>query len=143
MTHRTIHIRSWRVDVFIEDNATAPYNLQGHFKEMDEVIDCLIGIGANDDIVEKAGRMLFEEHPNQAFTYSNGRRTCIYIGWTTSGEEFLNSMIHEIRHLVDHIAAFYGLDNNEAVGYISGDAALLLAEDICEHGCPHCRKEEI
>ena len=33
-------------------------------------------------------------------------------------------------------------DNNETVGYLSGDAAFLLAEDICEHGCPHCGKEE-
>ena len=132
MTHRTIHIRSWRVDVFIED---------GYHPDM--VMECLEDMGAENDILEKAHGLIVENKPNQAFTYSNGRRTCIYIGWTTSGEEFLNSMIHEIRHLVDHIAAFYGLDNNEAVGYISGDAALLLAEDICEHGCPHCRKEEI
>lgn len=80
--------------------------------------------------------------PNQAFTYSNGRRTTIYIGWTTSGEEFINYMIHEIRHLVDHIAEYYGLDNNEAVGYLSGDAAFMLAADICEHGCVHCGKDE-
>ena len=132
MTHRTIHIRGWRVDVFIED---------GYHPDM--VMECLEDMGAENDILEKAHGLIVENKPNQAFTYSNGRRTCIYIGWTTSGEEFLNSMIHEIRHLVDHIAAFYGLDNNEAVGYISGDAALLLAEDICEHGCPHCRKEEI
>ena len=132
MTHRTIHIRGWRVDVFIED---------GYHPDM--VMECLEDMGAENDILENAHGLIVENKPNQAFTYSNGRRTCIYIGWTTSGEEFLNSMIHEIRHLVDHIAAFYGLDNNEAVGYISGDAALLLAEDICEHGCPHCRKEEI
>ena len=132
MTHRTIHIRGWRVDVFIED---------GYHPDM--VMECLEDMGAENDILENAHGLIVENRPNQAFTYSNGRRTCIYIGWTTSGEEFLNSMIHEIRHLVDHIAAFYGLDNNEAVGYISGDAALLLAEDICEHGCPHCRKEEI
>ena len=132
MTHRTIHIRGWRGDVFIED---------GYHPDM--VMECLEDMGAENDILENAHGLIVENRPNQAFTYSNGRRTCIYIGWTTSPQEFINSMIHEIRHLVDHIAAFYGLDNNEAVGYISGDAALLLAEDICEHGCPHCRKEEI
>jgi hypothetical protein len=142
VTHRTIHIRGWRVDVFIEDNANAPYNIQGHFNEMDEVIDCVIGIGANDDIVEKATRMLSEGNPNQAFTYSNGRRTVIWIGKTTSAEEFINSMIHELRHLVDHIAEYYSLDNNEAVGYLSGDAAFMLAEDICEHGCRHCNQTQ-
>ena len=130
MTHRTIHIRGWRVDVFIGDGY-----------HPDEVLDCLEDMDAPDGIVEKAQAMMYDGRPNEAFTYSNGRRTCIWIGKTTSSEEFINSMIHEIRHLVDHIAEYYGLGNNEAVGYLSGDAAFLLAEDICEHGCPHCGKE--
>ena len=131
MTHRTIHIRGWRVDVFIED---------GYHPDM--VMECLEDMGAENDILENAHGLIVENRPNQAFTYSNGRRTCIYIGWTTSPQEFINSMIHEIRHLVDHIADYYGLSNGEAVGYMSGDAAFLLAEDTCEHGCPHCGKEE-
>ena len=134
MTHRTIHIRGWRMDVFIggkdRDNG------------LDDVLDTLEAMGAPFDILVRCEEMVNGGVPNQAFTYSNGKRTCIYIGWTTSGEEFINSMIHEMRHLVDHIAEFYGLSNGEAVGYISGDAAFLLAEDICEHGCPHCGKDE-
>lgn len=129
MTHRTIHIRGWRVDVFIGDGY-----------HPDEVLDCLEDMDAPDGIMEKAQTMMYDGRPNEAFTYSNGRRTCIWIGKTDSHEEFLNSMIHEIRHLVDHIADYYGLSNGEAVGYMSGDAAFLLAEDICEHGCPHCVK---
>ena len=133
MTHRTIHIRGWRVDVFIESFQDNP---------MYDVLGCLESMKAPNDVLAKAKDLMWENKPNQALTYSKGRRTCIYIGWTTSPQEFINSMIHEIRHLVDHIAEYYGLDNNEAVGYLSGDAAFLLAEDICEHGCPHCGKEE-
>jgi hypothetical protein len=129
VTHRTIHIRGWRVDVFIEDSGF-------------DVTRCLEDIGAPEDIMERAYGMISDGNPNQAFTYSNGRRTCIWIGKTTSPEEFINSMIHEIRHLVDHIAEYYGISNGEAVGYMSGDAAFLLAEDICEHGCPHCKTEK-
>lgn len=129
MTHRTIHIRGWRVDVFIEDSGF-------------DVLHCLEDMDAPEDILERAYGMISDDNPNQAFTYSNGRRSCIWIGKTTSSEEFINSMIHELRHLVDHIAEYYSLGNNEAVGYLSGDAAFLLAEDICEHGCKHCGKEE-
>lgn len=134
MTHRTIHIRGWRVDVFID----------GHDKGngLDEVLDTLEAMGAPFDILARCEEMVNGGIPNEAFTYSNGKRTAIYIGWTTSGEEFINSLVHEIRHLVDHIAKYYGIENNEAVGYLSGDAAFLLAEDICEHGCVHCRKDE-
>lgn len=120
------------MDVFIDDG-------RGGARE---VPDCLLEMGAPNDILEKAYGLIEENRPNQAFTYSNVRRTCIYIGWTTSSEEFLNSMIHEIRHLVDHIAEHYGLENKETVGYLSGDAAFLLAEEICERGCLHCDKQE-
>jgi hypothetical protein len=133
MTHRTIHIRGWRVDVFISDERW-PY--------LDEVVGCLKSIGADAGIIDKAVDAMGSGEPNRAFTFSNGGRTCIWIGWTTSGSEFINSMIHEIRHLVDHIAAYYGIENNEAVGYMSGDAAFALAEDICMHGCPCCGKED-
>lgn len=132
MIHRTIQIRGWQVDVFIDEG----YHPDG-------VIECLKVMRAPNDIVERAYGLIEENIPNQAFTYSNGRRTVIYIGHTTSGAEFLNSLIHEIRHLVDHMAQYYGLDNSEEVGYISGDAAFLLAEDICAMGCEHCRKEEL
>lgn len=127
MTHRTVHIGGWRVDVFIEDGY-----------HPDTVLDCLDDMGAPEAVVERAQAMMYDGRPNEAFTYSNGRRTCMWIGPTTSPDEFLNSMIHELRHLVDHIAEYHGLDDTESVGYLSGDAALLLAEDICRHGCPHC-----
>lgn len=134
MKHRTVHIRGWRVDVFIDDGK--------YYVDMRKLNEVLDEMGAPYEITEKADSLVTEDVPNQAFTYSRGRRTCIYIGRTTSPEEFINSMIHEIRHLVDHIAEYYGISNGEAVGYMSGDAAFLLAEDICEHGCPHCKTEK-
>jgi hypothetical protein len=105
-------------------------------------MECLEEMGAPNGILERAHGLIVENNPNQAFTYSNGRRTVIWIGKTTSAEEFINSMIHELRHLVDHIAEYYSLDNNEAVGYLSGDAAFMLAEDICEHVCGHCNQTQ-
>ena len=130
MKHRVVHIKDWQVDVFIEDGY-----------HPDEVMECLEEMGASNGILERAYGLVTENRPNQAFTFSVFRHTCIYIGWTASGAEFVNSLVHEIRHLVDHIADAYGLGtNNEKVGYLSGDAALLLAEDICEMGCGHCRK---
>ena len=134
MTHRQININNWLVDVFIDDGK--------HF-DIDEVLEVLYGMGASFEIMEKAEYMMQGFKPNEAFTFSVWRHTCIYIGWTTSGSEFLNSMKHEIRHLIDHIANAYGIKTNgEEVGYMSGDAAYQLAEDICRFGCEHCRNQE-
>ena len=135
MTYRTIHIRGWRVDVFIDDGR--------HF-DIDRVLGLLYGMGADFETMEKAEDVMLGVLPNEAFTFSTWRHSVIYIGWTTSGAEFLNSMRHETRHLIDHIADAYGLDTKgEEVGYMSGDTALLLAEDICRFGCEHCRKEAV
>lgn len=135
MIHRTLYIRSdWKVDVFIDTDKKGTY--------LDEVLDCLESMGAPFRVMERCEEIVASGKPNQAFTYSNSKRTCIYIGWATDGSEFINSVVHEIRHLVDHIAGYYGIKGNgEQVGYISGDAAIMLAEDICKYGCPHCRKE--
>ena len=134
MMHRTIYIRGWRVDVFIDDGNEDVF--------VGEINICLDDMGAPDDIVERCNELIIEGKPNQAFTYSNGKRTCMYIGWTTSGDEFINSIVHELRHLVDHIADYHGLVDDEETAYMSGDAAFLLAKEICEIGCPRCRKED-
>lgn len=131
MKHRQIHINNWFVDVFIDD---------GGVFDIDSVLRLLYDMGASFDIMDEAEYMMQGYKPNEAFTYSNGRRhTCIYIGWTTNGAEFVNSFVHELRHLVDHISSYYGIGNGEAVGYMSGDAAFLLADDICRLGCPNCK----
>lgn len=134
MIHRTLLIGQWSVDVFINDN--------GDRTDFGPVTDCLFKMGASDSVIEKAERMMDSGRPNEAFTCSMGNHSCIYIGQTTSGEEFINSLIHELRHLIDHIANHYGITDGETVGYMSGDAAMLLAKDICELGCPRCGKEE-
>ena len=133
MTHRTIHIRNWRVDVFIDDGS--PFDIE-------EVLGLLYDMGASFETMEDAERIMLGVRPNEAFTFSVWRHSCIYIGWTTTGSEFLNSMKHEIRHLIDHIANAYDIRlDGEDVGYMSGDAAYLLAEDICRYGCEHCRQQ--
>lgn len=133
MIHRRLDIRNleWRVDVYIDDGSVDP----------EEVLDCLCSIGASVRSIRKAERLFDRDLPNEAFTCSpRSGFTCIYIGRATSGEEFLNSVVHELRHLVDDIARYYHIGNGEAVGYISGEAAFMLASDICRLGCPNCTK---
>ena len=132
MIHRVIHIRGWRVDVFIDD---------GDSNGFSELRSCLIEMGAHGSVLEKAADMYYEYKPNEAFTYTNVGRSCVFIGQTTDKAEFINSVVHETRHLIDHIASATGIEmNGEDVGYMSGDTAYLLAEDICKMGCPCCGK---
>ena len=78
---------------------------------------------------------------NEGFSWPDSRlmRSCIFIGPTTSGAEFLDSFTHELRHLADDIATFLGINlRGEEVAYLTGDTTRDLAEVVCRLGCPDC-----
>lgn len=64
----------------------------------------------------------------------------IVIGPTTSGAEFVDTLVHEVHHLAVAIASSLGIDiESETPAYISGDSARELADVICRMGCGNCR----
>lgn len=73
------------------------------------------------------------------------RASVVVIGHATSVEETVNTFSHELRHLVDDIAAVCGITvSGEEVAYLTGDIALTLASSllhiVCE--CPICSSHE-
>lgn len=128
MIHRVLGIGRWVVDFLF---ATKWY-------DMDGVLACLYDAHAPDYIMEQAEELMLSCEYNCGFTYTNQnrRRAVVLIGPTTSGEEFQNTIVHEIRHLADAIAKSLGVPlDSERPAYISGDTAKALAEVICELGC--------
>ena len=82
------------------------------------VLACMYDIGASSDVL----------------------RAVVVIGPTSSGKQFVNTLVHEVHHLAVAIADSLGHDlESEVPAYLSGDAAMALAETVCEFGCSHCR----
>ena len=128
MLHRVLAIGRWVVDFLF---ATKRYDVDG-------VLACLYDAHAPDYIMEQAEELMLSCEYNCGFTYTNQnrRRAVVLIGPTTSGEEFQNTIVHEIRHLADAVAKSLGVPlDSERPAYISGDTAKALAEVICELGC--------
>lgn len=128
MIHRVIAIGRWTVDFLF---ATKRYDIDG-------VLACLYDAHAPDEIMEQAEELMLSCRYNCGFTYTNQnrRRAVVLIGPTTSGDEFQNTLVHEIRHLADAIAKSLGVPlDSERPAYISGDTAKALTEVICELGC--------
>ena len=128
MIHRVLAIGRWTVDFLF---ATKRYDVDG-------VLACLYDAYAPDSVLEQAEDLMLSCDYNCGFTYTNQsrRRAVVLVGPTTSGEEFLNTMVHEVRHLADAIAASLGVPlDSERPAYLSGDTAKALAEVICELGC--------
>ena len=132
MIHQVLGIGHWTVDFLF---AVSKYDREG-------VLACLYDTGADEFILKKAEKLMIESPMNSGLTYSNPktRRAVVLVGPTTKGDEFLDTISHEIRHLVDFIMSASGerLDG-EPPAYLSGDTIRELAEVICTLGCDHCR----
>ena len=87
---------------------------------------------------------MLRDRMDTGFTYSNPHRmeSIVVIGRSSSGAEFQNSYVHELRHLTDDIAYFYGYPlRGEPAAYLAGDIALELSDIVCKMSCDHCREK--
>lgn len=133
MTRRDLQIGRWHVEFYFSGE-------DGY--DIDELFERIYDSGAGPSIIRKAMDLMEEGAPNTGFTFSNplDRVAIVAIGPTTSGTEFLNTLVHELYHLATAIAKSLGVDlESEAPAYIVGDSALALADIICKMGCENCR----
>lgn len=87
---------------------------------------------------------MLRDRMDTGFTYTNPyrRHVVMVVGRSSSGAEFINSFVHELRHLADDFARGndFALDG-EPIAYFSGDMAYALADVVCALGCDCCRKK--
>lgn len=77
-------------------------------------------------------------------TYSNisGRNTVMVISLTSSPAEFLNSWLHEMRHLSRHIEQACAISPyGEEAAYLAGEIGQRMFPVAKRFICEHCRKE--
>lgn len=128
MIRRVLAIGRWVVDFLF---VTKRYDIDG-------VLACLLDAYAPQSVLDDAEDLMLSCKYNCGFTYTNQsrKRAVVLIGPTTSGGEFQDTFVHEIRHLADAIAKSLGVPlDSEQPAYISGDMARALTEVICELGC--------
>lgn len=131
MIERDLYIGRWRVHFMF---ATDGY-------EDELVLTRLYDAEASYDIMRDVNNLMDSCEANCGFTYANGDsyEIIVLIGPTTSGEEFQNTLVHEIHHVAVAIASSLGIDlESETPAYIAGDSMRDLAGVVCELGCRRC-----
>lgn len=137
MIRRVLRIGGWIVEFLF---CLGRYDIEG-------VLACLRDAGAPRWVREQALDLMENCDYDCGFTYSARRpqrysyynrdnhRAVVLIGPTSSAAEFLDTTVHELRHLTDAIAKSMGvaLDSEDAA-YISGDTARELADIILKIG---------
>lgn len=109
----------------------------------ERILSDLNSIDCNEAIYRKAKLHLRRGDLDTGFTYTNKRyrRSIVVVGISSSPAQFINSLEHELRHLVDDISDACGVDTHgEEVAYLTGDLNALLFDDIhsfvcCSHNC--------
>jgi len=133
MQHRVLYIGRWQVDFLFAE--------EGY--DQDEVLEYAYDCGASDYALRQAKNLMALCEYNCGFTFADPLtyRAVVFIGPTTGGAEFIDTLTHEIHHLAVAIADELGIDlESETPAYIAGDSVRELADVLCEMGCPHCRE---
>ena len=119
----------WDVDV---------YYYITHY-EVNEIIDKLKHLGCKYDKLASANHYLIKNKLNTGLIYSNykKRKSIIVISKTSTPSEFLNSVFHEVYHLISHIVDCDNIDYlSEKPAYLAGNiiqAMYLKSKDfLCE-----------
>lgn len=131
MIRRDLRIGRWHVEFYF-----AP---DGY--DADALLDRLYDFGAGVSVMRRALDLMGQDAPNTGFTFTNPEEylALVSIGPTSSGEEFVNTLVHEIHHLAVAVAAELGIDlESETPAYVAGDSARALADVVCSLGCRHC-----
>lgn len=112
-------------------------------KDAIEIITKLQEIKLPKSYITSAYTTLVSNKLNQGLTETNSKlkESIVVFTKTTNASQFVNSFVHEIGHLSNHIAVTYNLDlNGEEVQYIAGDIAQQMFKRCHTLMCNYCRE---
>ena len=133
MIHKVIRLGHWVLDVLF---ATEEYDVEG-------VLSCMYEIDAPYSAMMDSKHLMESGDMNTGFMYANpdNKRAILCVGPTTSGSEFLDTIVHEVYHFAVVVAYELGIDlEGETPAYVSGDTIREIADIVCRLGCEHCNQ---
>lgn len=89
----------------------------------DIIITQLEDMGCKEKYIRESLKIIGKEIPNTGFTYSNyfKRESVVVVSNCSDSEQFMNTLVHEARHLQQHIQDTFNLsDYTEDVYYLIG-----------------------
>lgn len=134
MIRRNTEILDWDIEWFFFTTS----------KDKEIILSSLYESNANDSLISNIDETNLLDKKNSGFTFSNmtRRKSVVVIGNTTSGRQFLNTFIHELRHLTDHIAATLKINlSGEEAAYLAGDIAMVVGDIVCKYSCDYCKNK--
>lgn len=118
MKRQTIYIPDYDWTVYVYYNTTP--------RDTNEITHKLIQLECSKNGILKARSQLLSGAYNIGLTFTNRalKQSLMSLGEASSFAQFLNSFVHELHHLVTHIACAVGMSLiGEEICYLSGSLA--------------------
>lgn len=108
--------------------------------EVEEIMQRLIEVGCEGDNLQTAYDNLCSDSLNTGLCYSGNGESVLVVSVASSGQQFCNSIFHEVSHLSTHIATALGIDlRGEEVCYLAGEIGQKMHPIISHYLCEDCR----
>jgi hypothetical protein len=109
-------------------------------EDRDAVAKALKAAGCRQEDVEQAVANLEGWNSGYTFTNFGERLTIMAVGKATSAEQMFDSIVHEMKHLAEHVGEYYGVDSkSELSAYLQGEVGRKMWPAAAMVLCPRCR----
>ena len=86
-----------------------------------EVADSLIQLGCGKKTIRKSLNVLRKENTGFTFTNPDYKMSIVCIGYASDISQFVNTAIHEAKHVQSHVCSYYDIDeDSETAAYLIG-----------------------
>ena len=112
-------------------------------RNLSEVYETLLAAGCEDWRAQRACMELSRKNAGYTYTRFNDHLTLLFVSQTTSAEQLFDSVVHELKHLTEHIGEYYGLNpKGETSAYLQGEIARLMFPAVALAVCPKCNEQK-
>ena len=92
-----------------------------HSEDFVEVEDALRQLGCSHKDIKKSLKVLTRENTGFTFSNSDYKMSIVCIGPSSDVSQFVNTAIHEAKHVQSHICSYYDIpENSEKAAYLIG-----------------------
>lgn len=112
-------------------------------EDQKKVAAALYSVGCPEEWVKDAVAVMSKPNQGYTFTKPSQHLTVMLMGHTTSPEQMFDTILHEVKHLAEHVGEYYGLDpKSELSAYLQGEVGRQMWPAAAMVLCPKCHGGE-
>jgi len=111
------------------------------YRDFDKIWYILMSLGMPNYKAEKVLTVLSRLDTGMTYSLYHETMSVIFISQASSAEEWFDSVLHELKHTVEHISEYYHVDpKSEPAAYLQGEIGRLMFPVIMGKVCK-CKEE--